>query len=162
MKTPELLRNETADSAEKTLRLIARLPAPEGLADRVQARLQATVLTAPRSGQLLPWPPPLTPGGWRYRSALRGAAAAAIVCVVAGGGWRVYSHVKPGPGARIVMMPTPAAGAGRGFSIGGSVYTPDPRSGSVLTHQMVPEASAPSATPARKRRKGQKPAGLPQ
>jgi hypothetical protein len=176
MKNPELLRNETADSAEealKTLRLIARVPAPDGLVDRVQARLQSAILTAPRSRQVLAWPPALTQGGWGYGSAIRGAAAAAIVCVVAGGGWRIYSHVQPAPSARVVVMPAPAAGSGRGFSIGGSVHTPDPQLGPVLTHQVVPEpselrppgASQPaSAAQARKRSKGPKPGqpeGLP-
>ena len=78
-----------ATEAEKTLRLVASLPAPEGLADRVQEELR----TAPR-GRLLQWPTALLAGAWMTSPALRGAAAAAIVCIVAGGGWRIYSHVQ--------------------------------------------------------------------
>ena len=76
---------EAADSAEETLRLIARLPAPEGL---VGSRADE-VAPAPRAQPgILAWPLAFAPGGWGYGHAVRGAAAAAIVCVVAGGGWR--------------------------------------------------------------------------
>ena len=118
---------DTVKSAEDTLRVIANLPAPEGLTDRVNSRLR----TAPRTVRLLSWTPGA--GGWGYGSALRGAAAAAIVCVVAGGGWRIYSRVQPAPGAGAVALPAPGGPARGGFSIGGSVHTPDPRP--VLQHQ---------------------------
>jgi hypothetical protein len=123
-----------SDSGEDTLRVIANLPAPDGLVDRVQTRLR----TAPHAGRVLAWPLAFAPGGWGYGSAMRGAAAAAIVCIVAGGCWRIYSHVQPGPSARIIVMPT-TAGPARGFSIGGSVHMPDPARGPVLTHQVVAE-----------------------
>lgn len=126
-------RKDTVESAEDTLRVIASLPAPEGLTDRVNTRLG----TAPRTARLLSWTP--TSGGWGYSSAMRGAAAAAIVCVVAGGGWRIYSRVQPAPGASVVVVPGPAGVARGGFSIGGSVHTPDPRP--VLTHQIDPAPS---------------------
>jgi hypothetical protein len=129
----ELSRKETQESAEETLRVIASLPAPDGLVERVQTKLR----TAPRSGSMLSWPVALAPIGWSYGNAMRGAAAAAIVCVVAGGGWRIYTRVQPGPSAKIVVMPTPA-GPVRGFSIGGSVHTPDPVRAPVLTHQLTP------------------------
>ena len=119
-------------SAEETLRLIASLPAPDGLVERVQTRLR----TAPQTGQVLSWPQGFASSGWRYGNALRGAAAAAIVCVVVGGGWRIYSRVQPGPSARVIEMPAPA-GSPRGFSIGGSVHTPDP--GPVPVRQVVAE-----------------------
>jgi hypothetical protein len=133
----EISSKGTASSAEETLRVIAGLPAPDGLVDRVQTRLR----TAPRSGKVLTWPMVLGPGGWMYNSAFRGAAAAAIVCVVVGGGWRIYSRVQPAASARILV--TPAAGPTRGFSIGGSVHTPDPRTGPVLTQQLVPVTPEP-------------------
>jgi len=72
-------REAASGSAEVTLRLIARLPAPEGLEDRVMAGLK----TAPRAARVLHWPAVLQPA----TSWMRGAAAAAIVFVVAGGGW---------------------------------------------------------------------------
>jgi hypothetical protein len=136
----EISRKGNAHSAEETLRVIASLPAPDGLVDRVQTRLRA----APRSGKVLTWPMVLGPGGWMYNSAFRGAAAAAIVCVVVGGGWRIYSRVQPAASARVLVMP--AAGPTRGFSIGGSVHTPDPRTGPVLTQQVVPVTQGSNMT----------------
>jgi len=70
----EFSNNSGAGEAEETLRLIARLPAPVGLEDRVHAGLRS----APRSARVLAWPAAFSPaGGW-----LRAAAAAAIVFVV--------------------------------------------------------------------------------
>ena len=123
-------------SAEETLRLIASLPAPDGLAERVQTRLR----TESQSGRVLSFPRSLVSAGWNYGNAMRGAAAAAIVCVVVGGGWRIYSRVQPGPSARVIVMPAPA-GPPRGFSIGGSVHTPDPRPVPVPTRQAVAQPS---------------------
>jgi hypothetical protein len=123
-------------SAEETLRLIASLPAPDGLVERVQTRLQ----TVRRTGRILNWPQGLVSSGRRYGNAMRGAAAAAIVCVVVGGGWRIYSRVQPAPSARVIVMPVPAASS-RGFSIGGSVHTPDPHIGPVLTPQLFAQPS---------------------
>src|ERR1700678_538309 len=98
--------------AEATLHLIASLPAPEGLADRVQAVLHA----APRRARVLAWP--VAPAGeW-----LRAAAAAAIVFVVAGGGWGIYAHVQPGQAVRGIAGPR--VGASGGFSEGGAVRRP--------------------------------------
>jgi hypothetical protein len=124
------------DTVDETLRVIANLPAPEGLADRVQVRLRK----APRSTRILFWPPAFAPGIMGYGHALRGAAAAAIVCVVVGGGWRIYSHVQPGPSARVILMPAPASPP-RGFSTAGSMHTPDPRP--VILHQIAPQPSQP-------------------
>ena len=101
-------------SAEATLRLIARLPVPDGLEDRVMDGLK----TAPRRGQILHWPSVLQPGG----SWMRSAAAAAIVFVVAGGGWGIYSRVQPGQPAKVIVMPR--AGTGGGFSSAGAMRTP--------------------------------------
>jgi len=113
--------------AEKTLRLIASLPAPEGLEGRVHHSLRA----APRRARVLAWPASFTPaGGW-----LRGAAAAAIVFVVAGGGWGIYSRVQPGqPAAESVM---PHVGAPGGFSEGGAVRRPPTLVGPVVDHPVV-------------------------
>jgi hypothetical protein len=98
--------------AEVTLRLIASLPAPEGLAERVQAGLNA----APRRARVLAWP--VAPAGeW-----LRAAAAAAIVFVVAGGGWGIYAHVQPGQA--VPGVSGPRLGTGGGFSESGAVRRP--------------------------------------
>ena len=106
--------------AEETLRLIASLPAPAGLEERVHTALDA----APPRGRVLAWPRTLRPErGW-----MRGAAAAAIVFVVAGGGWGVYSRVEQprldqtGP-AKVIVMPMRIPVTG-GFSGAGAVRTP--------------------------------------
>ncbi len=104
--------------AEETLRLIASLPAPKGLEERVQTVLDS----APRRGRVLTWPGTLRPqSGW-----MRSAAAAAIVFVVAGGGWGVYTKVEQvrfdqnGP-AKVIVMPARMPG---GFGGAGAIRTP--------------------------------------
>jgi hypothetical protein len=119
-------------SAEATLRLIASLPAPEGLGDRVRARLAA----APRRGRILAWPAALSLGsGW-----MRSAAAAAIVFVVAGGGWGVYSRVQRPQPARVIVL-TPRAPAQGGFASSGAMRTPQTLNGPVVAH---PAAAQPA------------------
>lgn len=131
-----------AVEAEATLRLIAGLPAPEGLEDRVKAALRA----APRTAQVLPWPSAPAPGqGWLGSALVRGAAAAAIVFVVAGGGWSVYSHVQPARTPNALAMPHMAAPGG--FSSAGAMRTPQTLSGPVLKH---PVTVAPKQHPATK------------
>jgi len=150
MNSPEQNSLRTpASEAEKTLRLIAGLPAPKGLADRVQKRLS----TAPR-GRLLQWPVVLMPGGWPHTSALRAAAAAAIVCIVAGGGWRIYSHVQTpaAPTAKVVVMPA-RVGAQGAFSNAGAMRTPDTLAKPVLTHAVTPKSAGQQATPLPKQHK---------
>lgn len=120
-------------AAEATLRLIATLPAPQGLAERVQLRLAA----APRPARLLAWPAALRSGsnwmqgGWRNSSALRTAAAAAIVFAIAGGGWGVYSRVQPASSAKVIVMP-PRSNANSGFSSANAIRTPQTANGPVL------------------------------
>jgi hypothetical protein len=92
--------------AEATLRLIASLPVPHGLEDRIQAQLRMS----PQRARILAWP------AVRTTTWLQSVAAAAIVCVVAGGGWGVYSHVQPGLAARGSMV-SHEPGAGQ-FSTG--------------------------------------------
>lgn len=124
-----------SDSAEVTLRLIARLPAPKGIEDRVNSSLK----NAPRGGRVLHWPAMMPPtGGW-----MRGAAAAAIVFVVTGGGWGVYTHVQPTQSARVIAMPR--AGVGGGFSSAGAMRTPQTLNGTVVTNPVAvqPEKDHP-------------------
>jgi hypothetical protein len=126
-------------SVEQTLRLIAGLPAPEGLEERVHEALRR----APRTRRLLSWPAALRPeSGW-----VRAAAAAAIVFVVAGGGWGVYSHVEQGQTARIVVLP-PHVPISGGFSSAGAMRTPQTLNGPVVAH---PAAKRP--TPAETQKK---------
>lgn len=96
--------------AEETLRVIAALPAPDGLVERVRGRLQ----DAPKAGRVLSWPGAV----WR------GAAAAVIVCAVAGGAWGVYLQVAPGMAARNVAPQVRVRMQG-GFANAGAMRTPD-------------------------------------
>jgi len=144
----EFSNNSGAGEAEETLRLIARLPAPVGLEDRVHAGLRS----APRSARVLAWPAAFSPaGGW-----LRAAAAAAIVFVVAGGGWGIYAHVKPGEPAHGIAGPRIAPPGG--FTEGGAVRRPQTLVGPVVTHPAtaattkpkIPAKPASTATPGAK------------
>jgi len=118
-----------ARSGEDTLRLIATLPAPEGLEDRIKSRLKS----APRRGGVLLWPSSLAGGA---SSTVRAAAAAAIVFVVVGGGWGVYSRVKPSTESRVIVMPRQGDGSrdAGSFSSAGAMRTPQTLNGPVLTH----------------------------
>ncbi|MFZ0746516.1 MAG: hypothetical protein WAM85_19060 [Terracidiphilus sp.] len=151
MNTPtQNAQNQNSDyagEAEKTLRLIAGLPAPEGLEERVKAALR----DAPRNGRILRWPSELDARrGWTHSSVLRCAAAAAIVFVVAGGGWGVYSRVQPTQSAKVIAMPRVAAPGG--FSNAGAMRTPQTLNGTVLKHPMK-ATNQPSRNSARTDRK---------
>ena len=126
-------------AAEETLRIIATLPAPEGLEDRVREALARDSGTA----RVLTWPSAGSRHG--YRAAARGVAAAAIVLVVGGGGWGVYSRVHPAQVPRVVAMPRVAAPGG--FSSAGAMRTPQTLNGPVLAHPVAPTANHASAQP---------------
>ena len=132
------------DTGEDTLRVIAGLPAPEGLADRVQAGLRNATQTSIKTGRVLRWRVPLTPpGGWMHSSVARGAAAAAIVCVVTGGGWAVYSRISPAPAPQVIVVP-PRAGANTGgFAPAGAKRVPETLQGPVLTHPVPNDSDQP-------------------
>lgn len=141
-------RQHSADSGEDTLRLIASLPAPEGLADRVQAGLR----NPPQAGRLLNWRAPHRPlDGWMRGGMIRGAAAAAIVCVVAGGGWTVYSRISPASTARIIEMHRGVGANGGGFAPAGAKRVPETLQGPVLSHPVAspPDQPAVESHPAR-------------
>jgi hypothetical protein len=145
-ENPSAGRSGSGDGSggfEDTLRLIAHLPAPEGLAERVQAGLHASALSAPQSGRILAWPGALRPGSeW-----MRSAAAAAIVFVVVGGGWGVYSRVQPQQPARVITMP-PRVVAPGGFSGANAMRTPNTLKGPLLAHPVMARP-AQAKTPAR-------------
>jgi len=101
-------------AVDATLRAIAGLPAPAGLEDRVKAALRRE--PAGREAKLVEWPR----GGWARSAWARGAAAAAIVVVVAGGSWGVYSRVQP----REAPIVLPHVGGAGGFSNANAVRTP--------------------------------------
>ena len=130
------------DSVEATLRLIANLPAPKGLEDRINASLRTAQQSVPRKGRLLSWP------GTKFRPGsdwMRSAAAAAIVLVVAGGGWGIYTRVQPTKG--IAVPPHVASPAG--FSSAGAMRTPNTLNGPVVKHP-VTAVTQPAKSPAKK------------
>jgi len=129
-------------SGEDTLRLIAGLPAPEGLEDRVHARLR----TAPRTAGLLHWPFAPVMGYRIHSTAFRTAAAAAIVCVVAGGGWQIFSHVQTAPQPNAIVQPARIGNSGS-FSNAGAMRTPDTLDRPVLKHPL-PSNQQDSLAPA--------------
>lgn len=118
--------------AEETLRLISSLPAPEGLEERMKMALRA----APRAGRVLHWPANSGAGRrWTHNTMARCAAAAAIVFVVAGGGWGVYSRVQPIQNPKVIAMPRVVAPGG--FSNAGAMRTPQTLNGHVLSHPVT-------------------------
>jgi hypothetical protein len=139
--------NPGSSEFEDTLRLIASLPAPEGLEERVEDGLRR----APHRARILQWPV-----AWRLESAwVRTAAAAAIVFVVVGGGWGISSRVQPPQSIRAVTV-LPHVSAQGGFSSAGAMRTPQTLNGPVVTHpattpqaQTKVAASARAKTPAR-------------
>lgn len=137
IERPSQFSLSPTSAAEETLRLVAKLPAPDGLVDRVQEKLR----TAARPARVFAWP--LGAGAFRYGAALRGAAAAAIVLMVGGGGWSIYSHVQPL--AVAPPMAAPARISGGGFSSAGAMRTPDSPNGPVITHAIKAVPATPAA-----------------
>lgn len=126
-------RSAGAIDAEKTLQQIASLPAPDGLEDRVKAGLHAV----PRRASLIQWPLSSAAGGrWVHSSAMRAAAAALIVSVVAGGAWGVYSHIRLAPLPTAAAVPQRVNGTG-GFSSAGATRKPQNLDGPVLTNPVI-------------------------
>jgi len=127
--------NSNASSAgpndfEETLRLLAQLPVPAGLEQRVQARLGTASSEGFASARILPWPHSPRLANLLNSDWMRAAAAAAIVCVVAGGGWGIYSRVQPPQPAAQVAPPRLAAPGG--FSSAGAMRTPQTLNGPVV------------------------------
>jgi len=131
--------------ADATLRLIAKLPAPEGLEERVHAALRSE----PRRARVLAWPGKF---GTEHHWA-RGAAAAAIAFVVVGGGWGVYSRVQPN---KVVAMPRVTNQGG--FSGANAVRVPQTLDGPVIAH---PVLTHPAQTPDGKKDAENKPETKP-
>jgi hypothetical protein len=123
---------------EETLRLLARLTPPEGLEERVKAGLRAA---APASGKarILAWPKLRLETAW-----MRSAAAAAIVAVVVGGSWGIYSRVQPNQPAKAIATP-PRVSTHGGFSNAGAMRTPQTLNGPILAPSTAahPVAAAP-------------------
>jgi hypothetical protein len=154
--------NSGPNSGEETLRLIAGLPAPAGLEERVHKALRA----APRRGRVLAWPSRFRAKTVLETNWMRAAAAAAIVFVVVGGGWGVYSRVQPGQAGKVVVMPQRMPSSG-GFSGAGAIRTPQTIPGPKVKGQATPASTdrspgAPAGTKGPSHPSGQRsPAGDP-
>ena len=138
----EFDRDRVAAEAEKTLRLIATLPAPKGIETRVKGRLQA----APSRPYVIEWPFSSRDGsGWMRGSGIRAAAAAAIVLIVAGGGWGVYSrtHVAQAPTA--LVAPAGQGSGASGFTGANATRKPQTVVGPVVPTQSTPAQKTNSA-----------------
>jgi hypothetical protein len=118
---------------EETLRLIARLSAPEGLEERVQAGLRAATSAAPHKTRILRWPVALRLENAWMQNLARTAAAAAIVVVVVGGGWGVSSRFQPAQPSSAIAIPQRGTSQG-GFSSAGAMRTPQTLNGPVVAH----------------------------
>jgi len=114
-------REDSGKEAEETLRLVAELPPPAELTDRVHQRLAQGLAEAgaARRGFWSLWMP---------AQRLQFAAAAVLAVAVAGSMWGVY-HGKNG--ARVVVAPAPVANpaanpspAGGGFGSAGAERVP--------------------------------------
>lgn len=115
---------ETSDSltanATTTLRAVAKLPARAGLEDRLKAALAERL----RVGALQPGSEygDERPRGWMQSAAMRGLAAAAIVLVVAGGGWSIAQFGRQAATPQAVGFPHGSPGGD--FSNAGAMRTP--------------------------------------
>jgi hypothetical protein len=148
-----------ADSGEfeATLRLIAGLPSPEGLAERVQAGLSAATGASAGRARVLAWPVALrSQNGWLQSSLARSAAAVAIAAVVVGGGWGVYSRVQPEQQNRAITV-SPRTATQGGFSSAGAMRTPQTLNGpvaarpaTIVTQPAKPAGKSAAQTPVRR------------
>ncbi len=115
--TQELKRDFV--EAEATLRMLAGVSSPEGLEERIKARL----MDGAQRGQVLAWKSgEQEPPGWLRSAAMRGLAAAAIVGAVVGGGWSVASYGRHSAAPQAITLPHLAVPGG--FSSAGAMRTP--------------------------------------
>jgi hypothetical protein len=129
---------------EGTLRLLARLSAPEGLEERVQAGLRTASRSTMDRARFLQWPMAFRlNNAWMQSSLARTAAAAAIVAVVVGGGWVVSSRVQPAQPARAIAIP-PRVSTQGSFSSAGAMRTPQTLNGPIV--EPPANAHPPSVT----------------
>jgi len=141
------IRSSGSDEFEETLRLIARLSAPEGLEERVQVGLRAASRTTSGRARLLQWPVALRlNNAWMQSSLARMAAAAAIAAVVIGGGWVVSSRVQPAQPARAIAIP-PRVSVQGSFSSAGAMRTPQTLNGPVVAQPAKSDAKPAAKTP---------------
>lgn len=117
----EGLEARAGREAEETLRLVAKIPAPEGLEERVQRRLDAEVLRSAERRHSV-W------SLWMPGRKLQFAGAAVLSAAVAGSAWSVYHGQRLAADANAAAkqaVPAPAKSpAGSGFTPAGAVAVP--------------------------------------
>lgn len=145
---PPAKRDGAPAVLDETLRLISHAPVPAGLTERVHAALLEAAPRKAAPARVLAWPvASRSPATWTGSGWMRAVAAAAIVFVVAGGGWGVYQRVER-PTAKVVVMPVAQPAAGGGFSSAGAIRTPQTVTGPVLAQ---PAATVSGKKSARKK-----------
>jgi hypothetical protein len=77
---------------------------------------------------------------------MRSAAAAAIVSVVVGGGWGVYSRIPHAQQARSVIL-APRGPAQGGFATAGAMRMPQTLNGPVVAHPQAAQPAGKGAAP---------------
>ena len=148
------------EEAERTLRMVAELAAPEGLAARVKTHLAAVQVeagernSAGKPGQLLAWPVRLRRVDW-----LRSAAAAMLLAAVAGGGWSAYRWVAPASGVHTAPGAVRPAVQQGGFGSAGAMRTPKTLVGPEAPLDAAVKPAKKSATRHVKGQKAQLPEG---
>lgn len=154
------MNDRTADEAlkrslDETLRMIARVSAPDGMEDRIRCRIAsrdgAAESSSGKAERVLLWPrsPRAQSAGARgtgFRERwVRGAAAAAIAAAIAGAGWGVYMRVQQAAAANVAAAPrTQPADASRNgvFRESGAIRRPQ-----TLTKPVVTGAQTPASKP---------------
>jgi len=137
-----LAREFLSGSAEETLRLIANLPAPQGLEDRVE---RAVLRSEPSRGRAFAWTAFFRPDRPLRQPWLRATAAAAIAFVVVGGGWGVYYRAERQQAEKVIATPARGPETG-GFSNAGAIRTPQTLNKPVLAQPA--DASSAANRPA--------------
>lgn len=104
---------------EETLRQVAKMPAPEGLEERVQRRLDTEMLRGEERRRSV-W------SLWMPGRKLQFAGAAVLAAAVAGSAWSVYHGPRTGGNAAVKQAaPAPAKSAAEsGFTPAGAVAVP--------------------------------------
>jgi hypothetical protein len=131
-------RTSLVPDPEATLRLLAQIPPPQGLADRVHRRLAAAPAPAPRFWSL-----------WLPAQRLQFAAAALLVTALAASSWTIYEnrqHTTPAARTTAPQPPSPQPSDASSFTPAGAERLP-----ASLKPIKVPPApkKKPSATKSR-------------
>jgi hypothetical protein len=131
--------DESAIEAEQTLRLLAQLPPPAELTDRVHRRLDLALREEAKGTGARFWTLWM-PEGWMPARRFQFAAAAVLAVAVAGSTWSVY-HLHPRGGTSTTPAVLPAAQGG-GFGSDNAERHP-----TTLTPIKVPPAPKKKAGP---------------